>query len=1029
MRHLILRTFGGFQALLNGAPLERLRTDKVRALLVYLALESSRPHRREALAAMLWPDSSQAAAHKSLRQALSTLRGALGEHYGDSTPFLLVTRQQVQWNPEAPPDLDAAAFSLLLDQTQRHPHRSLIACPKCTARLAQAAELYRGDLLAGFSLPGSLVFDEWLLLERERFRLEAIDILGLLAQAYTQQGDEQAALLTARRQLALDAWNEQATRTLMRVLAGRGQRAAALAEYERCRRLMAEELDLAPSPETQALAERIRHEAEQSLPVAAAVAVKAPTNESGGLPRLPRTLSPLVGRQVDLDRLLSMISRPETRLLTLLGPPGIGKTRLALALVERWQEANARQRAAYLDLSALNQPDMLLEALVQALGATGGMPASALERLMRTFLGQSILLVLDNFEHLLPAAPQVGDLLCACPELRLLVTSRAPLGLAGEQRYPLASLALPDLEDLPSLAELSAIPAVALFVACARAVDPTFDLTEANAAAVAEICARLDGLPLAIELAAASIRLMPPSRLLERLSRAVLPGQAGGGGSALRLLHGRVRQGSPHTLRHAIQWSYAQLASSQQMLFARLAVFAGSFDLEAAEAVCHLGDLSSDLLDDLSALLDNSLLQRIDSHPEGYRFAMLETLREFARERLEGRGEMALLRQRHADYYLTFAVMVEPRLSGLEQAYWLERVAAEQRNLRQAMEWCQGYAPGQMLTLCLALFPFWHTRAYLSEGRAWLEEALAANPDPSPGRARALAATALLAQRQGDYQPAYTLAQSAVELARRLGEARGLAYALNNLGIVSLSTGDNPRARALAEESLAICKQEGYPLGVARAQMILGQVALNEERLEDARQALEASLAFWRTSGDQKNAVLCMINLGRTHLAQGEIAQAQTLFEQAAAAASAIKDRQFESVALWNLGDSALRLGQLVVAGQRFERSLRLARRLGDRYFEALSLNRLGAVAGRQGDFAAARRLLDEGLALSRRLENAWCEADALYHLGTLALAQSEFSQARRLLEDSARLFKQQGEQAMLGQVQEALARVGKGDK
>jgi predicted ATPase/Tfp pilus assembly protein PilF len=899
----------------------------------------------------------------------------------------------------------------------------LSACPDCIARLAQAAELYRGELLAGFSLPGSLAFDDWLLLGRERFRLEAIDTLGFLAQAYAQQGDEQAALLTARRQLALDPWNEQATRTLMQVLAGRGQRAAALAEYERCRRLMAEELNLAPSPETQALAEGIRQQAEPLPPAAPVARAPGTGSQPGSLPRLPQALSPLVGRQADLERLRSMLTRPDVRLLTLLGPPGIGKTRLALALADYWSE-EAHHQAAYLDLTAVGRPDTLLELLAQELGASEGAPASAVERLARSLRDRPILVVLDNFEHLLLAAPQVANLLGACPLLRLLVTSRAPLGLAGEQRYPLAPLALPDLEDLPPLAELAASPAVTLFVACAQAVDPCFNLTAANAAAVAGICTRLDGLPLAIELAAAGIRLLPPARLLERLSRAASPGQAASGGSALRLLRGRIRQGSPHTLRHAFQWSYAQLEASQQLLFARLAVFAGSFDLEAAEAVCHLGDLPSDLLDDLSALLDNSLLQRVGSDQDDYRFSLLETLREFALERLEGRGETALLRQRHADYYLSFAAMIEPRLSGLEQAYWLERAAAEQRNLRQALEWCQKHAPGQFLALALALFPFWHTRAHLSEGRAWLEAALAANSDPSPARARALAAAALLAQRQGDFQPAHKLAQDGVELARWLGEGRGLAYALNNLGIVRLSTGDNPEARALAEESLAICEQEGYPLGVARAQMILGQAALTEGRLEDARYALEASLTYWRASGDQKNAVLCVINLGRAHLAQGNDADAHTLFEHAAAAAAAIKDRQFEAIALWNLGDAALRQGQHDAATPRFQHSLRLARRLGDRYFEALSLNRLGAVALQRSDFPAAQRLLDEGLALSRRLGDAWCEADALYQVGLLALAQSDLTQARSMLAGSARLFEQQGERAMLDRVREALERV-----
>ncbi len=1023
MRHLALQTLGPFQASLNGAPLEHLRTDKVRALLVYLALESDRPHRRETLAALLWPDSTEEAAHRSLRQALSTLRAALQEDSGQGPPFLLVTRQQVQWNPAAPPDLDASVFSGLLMAARRHPHPELTTCEACIAHLAQAAGMYHGELLAGFSLPVSLAFEDWLLLARERFRLDVIDILGFLARAYVHKGDERAAMLTARRQLALDPWNEQATRLLMEVLDGRGHRAAALAEYERCRRLMADELATVPSPETQSLAERIRQQAEPALPTSPAVLARLPDGESGSLPKLPRPLMPLVGRQDELGQLLDLLGCPEVRLITLLGPPGVGKTRLALALAEQWEAQSSAQRAAYLDLAAVSKPENLLDWLSQTLGVGEIAATPILDRLPRLLEEQPTMLVLDHFEHLLPAVSQIAVLLAACPGLRLVVISRAPLQLAGERRFPLSPLALPDLDELPPLQDLAANPAVAFFINCAQAVDPSFSLTAANAAAVAGICVRMDGLPLAIELAAAGVRLLRPVRLLERLSR---PPQAGAsaGIPAMRLLQGRGGRSSLHTLRQAIQWSWNQLEPDQQTLFARLAVFSGSFDLEAVEAVCQLGDLTNDLLDDLSILLDNSLLQRLEYSPEDYRFSMLEMLREFALERLDDRAETAQLRQRHADYYLSFAVMAEPGLSGHEQVYWLERVAAEQRNLRQVLEWCREHAPGQFLAFALALFPFWHTRAFLSEGRGWLEGALAASPDPSPARARALAAAGLLAQRQGDYRKAHELAQAGVDLARQINHPQGLAYALNNLGIVHLSTSDNRGAQVLAEESLAICQQQGFPLGVARAQMILGQAALNEGRLDDACQALEASLGFWRSNGDQKNAALCLINLGRVHLAQGGYPAARSLFEQAMTTAVGIKDRQFEAIALWNLGDIALRLGQPDAARASFNNSLQLARRLGDFYFEALSLNRLGAVAVQQADFTAARNLLEEGLALSRRLEDTWAEADALYHLGSAALAQNDLRLARAYLIESARLFQQQGELSLLAQVQDALVQV-----
>ena len=324
---------------------------------------------------------------------------------------------------------------------------------------------------------------------------------------------------------------------------------------------------------------------------------------------------------------------------------------------------------------------------------------------------------------------------------------------------------------------------------------------------------------------------------------------------------------------------------------------------------------------------------------------MLSTLREFALAHLLAGEEWDALRQRHADYFLSFARLAEPQLTGRQQLAWLERLEKELPNLRQALDWTLQASIDQSLHLAVALFPFWHARSYLNEGRYYLERALAACTAPTPLRARALAVAGLLAQRQGDFQRATQLITQGVALNRQLEEPIGLAYALNNLAIVLMSEGDNEAALQSANESQAICVQQAYPLGLARAEMILGQVALNEDRLAEARQALETSLAFWRTHGDLKNEILCLINLGRAGIMQGRYAEALSLFEECLALSRQLKDLQWELVALWNSAEIPLRRGSPQQAAPLLQSCLDHSRRLGDRYFEALSLGRLGVVA------------------------------------------------------------------------------------
>lgn len=1015
MAHLSAKFLGQFQVTQDGAPVLGWRYDKVRALLVYLILEAERVHARDKLAALLWPDSPDAAARKSLRQALTHLRAAIGDEMA-TPPFLFISRDSIQINPASRFESDVASFLALLAACESHAHEIVETCAVCTERLAQAASLYQGDLLAGFSLPSSLPFEEWLLATRERLRLLAIDALGLLAAAYAHSRNEDAALQTARRQLALDPWHEGAYRLLMRLLAQRGQRTAALAEYERCRRVLAEELGIEPSQETTALYERIRRETGSLI----RREMETPPAISGGktVAAIPTPLTELIGREAEITAVSDLLRRDGIRLLTLLGPPGIGKTRLALQ-VARVMEADFQGNVFFVDLTAINDPALAPVAIARSLGFTGGRKKAApLTRLARELQNKRALLILDNFEQVLASATAVLDLLHSCPQLKILVTSRAPLRLRGEQRYPLAPLPLPTLTRLPEPAALIHNPAVALFVARSQAVVPNFTLTPDNAAAIAAICVRVDGLPLAIELAAARARLLPPPLLLRRLQDAT--------GGILHLLQdgalGNARQNQ--TLQEAIGWSYNLLPENLQLVFARLGVFANGFSLEAAEAVCQVGHVPLDVLASIEALLDHSLLQQGESIQGDYRFFMLQTIREFALEQLTRRGEHDLLHQRHADYFVTFAKMVEEELPGRQHDMWLNRIEQEMDNLRGALNWTIAQSPEQGLHLAVALFPFWHSRAYLQEGRLWLERALAAAEAETPTRARALAAASLLAQRLGDLGLAASWAESSVSLSRRLGDDVALAYALNNWSIVLISQGDNAAAQQVAQESLALCETLGDQVGIHRAFMVLGQAALHEDRLDEARHALETSLTFWQQTGDRKNAVLCLVNLARMHMMRGEYDLVSSLIEEAIRLSRQLGDRHWEMIASWTLGEVALRQGEYERSASQWQALLTQARELGDRYFTAITLSKLGLLALYDRDFATADGHFQESLGLARGIGAKWCLADVTANLGYAASLRQDYVQAEKLLQESLRLFAAQGEWADSVAVLEKLAQV-----
>jgi predicted ATPase len=619
---------------------------------------------------------------------------------------------------------------------------------------------------------------------------------------------------------------------------------------------------------------------------------------------LPVQPTPLIGRERELAEVLQLVRLH--RLVTLTGPGGSGKTRLSLqAAAELLDEF--RDGVWFVALASLRDPDLVLPTIAQTLGVKE--PQTPDEYLR----DRETLLVLDNLERLLDAVPKLAELLRSAAGLKLLVTSRASLRVSGEQEFP-----VPPLSDEE---------AGALFAERARAVKRTVLLDDDN---VREICRRLDNLPLAIELAAATIKLLRPEALLPRLER------------RLPLLTAGARDAPERqrTLRSTIEWSYELLDPREQELFVRLAVFAGGWDLEAAEAVC-----SADL-ETLASLVDKSLIREHEG-----RFLMLATIREYASERLEARADAAVTWRRHAEHYLALAEAAEPEILGGSQLEWLGRLERERHNFRSALSWALEQRAGDVpLRLIGALRRPWVARGYLAETRRWLDQALAANEAVAPGiLAKALYGYGRVALVQGDYDDAVPPLEESAARFREIGDARGLAFGLADLGWIAAAQGDSERARSLGEESLAVARAAGDETTVAAALHALACTMLDEGEYATARPLFEESLALRRRHDDKRNAANSLSYLGVTVLLEGDAALAGELLAEALELATELDNRLLLASILVNLGLVALFEGDCERAGPLASDSLTLAQELGDKPTIVECLHVLAGVASTEG--------------------------------------------------------------------------------
>jgi len=641
---------------------------------------------------------------------------------------------------------------------------------------------------------------------------------------------------------------------------------------------------------------------------------------------LPIQLTAFVGRDKEVVAVKEILLRQDVPLVTITGPGGVGKTRLGLKVAEEMLD-QFPAGVHFVPLSAVSDPGLVTSLIAQTLGVreSGGQaPLETLKEHLRNSLSKRMLLLLDNFERVISAAPLVAELLSIGPSLKVLVTSREPLHVYGEHEFPVPPLALPDSRSLPPLEMLPEYSAVALFIERAAAVKPDFELSEDNAAAVTEICVRLDGLPLAIELAAARVKLLPPSDLLKRLA------------SRLQLLTSGSRDlpARQQTLRGAIDWSYDFLNAAEQKLFRRLSVFVGGCTLEAVEAVCNTrSDLGFDLLDGMASMVDKSLVRQVEQAQREPRFVMLETIREYALEKLAASTEEGPTRRAHAAYCVVLAEEGPAPGADAERSEWLDRFEIEHDNFRAALEWLiESEDADWGLRLGGALFQFWEMREWLAEGRDRLGKLLnlGGAAARTKARARVLFAAGTLAWEQGDYASAEPLVQESLQIARGLEDKHGIAVSLNALAVQARDRGDIAGSRALFEESLMLWKESGDQLAVARS----------------------------------------LSNLANIVKLQGDYARARSLYEDCLLIFHELGDRTGIAWSLNNQGDVARDQEDAEVARSFYEQSLATFRELGDRWGIAGSLADLGNLARDQKNFDVAHSLYQESMKMFQGLDH-----------------------------------------------------------
>lgn len=951
------------------------RLRKARSLVKLLALAPDRRVHRERATELLWPERAPEAAANNFHQALYVARRALEAAGADAAVVLPLRDDMLALYPGGRVEVDVNAFEAALARARETDEVS---------DYRAALALYSGELLPEDRYEG------WAAGRREALSEAHLGTLLDFSARLTKGGDIRAAIEALEQAVVTDPLHEAAHRALMRLFAATGRRQQALAQYHRLREGLARDLAAEPDPRTGRLYRALLRGEVDPDPRGQDLGAPRERPVSRARHNLPVALTSFIGRDRELREVARLLDR--NRLLTLTGAGGAGKTRLGL------EAATARVGTCgdgvwLVELAGLGDPALVAAATAFALGLTLPSQRSALDGLSSQLAEWRALLILDNCEHLVAACAVLAErLLGACPGLRILTTSREPLRVPGEVCWRVPSLALP---APGSSAELASYESIRLFCERAQDVAPGFALGHDNAGAVAAICLRLDGMPLALELAAARVGALSPAQIAERL------------GDCLAVLTAGSRSAldRQQTLRATLSWSHALLTSTERALFRRLAVFAGTFALEGAEAVAAGEAVDRrEVADLLGRLVDKSLVVA-EEHGGGYRYRLLEPMRQYARERLVEAGEARRLEERHQAFYLELARAADPEGAAgpLVSPGGLE---ADHDNLRAALGWALRQEPEQALRLAVHMWPMWMAGSHFQEGSRWLDTALAAALAPTALRAEALRAACGLEARLGRIGGLGARGTERVEIFRALGDRRAVAHALDEAGVYEYIAGRYDRAAHLYAESRALA-EELADLKVAAAVLYSeGVLAQCRGDFAGAREALTESLNRLRElpAGDG-DRFFRVHTVGLFVAGEGPGAAPRMYFEETVHFFRRVDAWHAIGYVLGGLGDVARAQGLGESARERLTESLAHFREARDAMGTAFALNRLGTRASALGDHELGREWLEEGLALRRELGDRRGVGMALGNLGVLAIRAGDLERGRSLVGEALALF------------------------
>jgi predicted ATPase/DNA-binding SARP family transcriptional activator/Tfp pilus assembly protein PilF len=989
MAGMRINCFGHLRIETDGQSIDRFETDKARALLVYLAIENGHPQRRSHLAGLLWSDQSEEQALHSLRQTLSSLRKTLGDH-SSTNPFIIAERDRVQINPANSVWVDVLAFRSGLAAAYRHYQRRQQCLGLNVRRLSATMALRQAPFLDHFELKGSPLFNEWLALLREELDQRSVEGLSLLAQVYERRGEYALVHEVAQQIIKINPWDETAHTQLMRLYVQAGQWGAAQNQYQALRRFLNEQLGVEPSRETNRLFEQIR--AAGPNPPAALLQFEAdPSN-------LPVSATPFIGREKELDEITDLITDPAARLLTLLGPGGIGKTRLALEAA-RQQVGLFNDGVFFVPLVVVSSVDQVHASIADALGLVLAEQSQPQARLIDYLREKQLLLVLDNYEQLLgdiQATQPVLEILKQAAGVTLLVTSRERLMLQEEWIYPVPGLGYPSglpTEILSTTELVARYDALDLFYRRACQARHGFTLDSTTLPSVVSICQMLDGLPLGVELAAAAIWDQPCSIIAEKIT------------SDLNTIGALASNVQP---RHRSLWaafdvSWQLLTTVEQALFCRLAVFRGGFTLQAAQQVAQATP-------DLLAALVNQSLVRSDTHG---RYELHEAVRQYAFEKLAAAGCMEDSRAAHAHFYSAFLAEQRQALVGHAQKQSLADIQVELSNISPAWDWLlQNLRIAEILSCIDPLYQFFNIRSRFNEGIAMLHPVIALleeNTNPETGQALETALGMVLA-RIGSlayYSRQNTLAIETLERSReiftRLNHPTELAFCQNTLGGVYLRSKNFARAQACAQQNLDYYRQVGDPLGENRALYLLGLIQNRLGKLRESKEYFLAAVAAGRRVEDRRRLTAPLNMLGDIACTEGDYAEAEILFKESLTIARDLEDLFYQAIVLNNLANVYHYNHQFPLAREAYEDSLSICLEIGDRDGEAMALNNLGELAVVQGEFSQAIVFSEQALQIARQVGEEWTIVVCLNNLGEANCGLGKYEVALKYLVEAIR--------------------------